>query len=294
MRGFMSNGRAVIALAVAVVLAVGCSDANGPSATMSVQLTDAPDTLLESTTVEIGRISLVTAGDQVISLTEAGGTYDLLTLQDGLTATMASLDIEPGTYLQLRLAVLAAEVTLKEGYLFTNGTRTFELQIPSGAKSGIKINLDNADGDPSPGIEVVSGANSLVIDFDVSQNFKLQGSPSDPGGIKGVTFTPLLRAVVGTASDTPVFGTISGTIVSETFAGVPGVTVEARLNRALDDVPATAVTDPSGNYTLQFLAPGQYVVQLIGVVTLDPPIFVDVGEGTDVTGVNFQVLGMMP
>jgi len=59
-------------------------------------------------------------------------------------------------------------------------------------------------------------------------------------------------------------------------------------------VPATAVTDPSGNYTLQFLAPGQYVVQLIGVVTLDPPIFVDVGEGTDVTGVNFQVLGMMP
>jgi hypothetical protein len=273
------GGLAAAALAAA---AMGCSDSTGGGdAQLTVQLADAPSDLYASAVVEIGRIELVPAEGAPIVVTENGGTHDLLDLQNGVAADLASLPIESGRYLQLRLVVNSASVTLAEGLTFNDGSQTKDLFIPSGAQTGIKINL-NDEGEA--GIDIVPGETILLVDFDVSQNFIIQGEPGTPAGITGVLFTPLLRAVVRN-----VAGSIAGAVTS---SGSPlaDATVRARLVDpgtidALQTAEATAVTDASGAYKIWFLAPGTYAVSVDGMTGEQTVV---VGESEDVTGVNFN------
>ena len=75
------------------------------------------------------------------------GRNVVLDLQNGVTAALGTLEIEPGFYRQLRLHVLDAEVTLHDTLYFRDGEQTKKLKIPSGAQSGIKINLGYGSGD---------------------------------------------------------------------------------------------------------------------------------------------------
>ena len=145
--------RAIGVLAtVAAVFGLACSDSNSTQeATVRVLLTDAPSNLIESAVVEIGAIDLIkqdsagacqTSGAcEHIRLTDHGGTFDLLDLQDGATATLASFVVDAGRYRQLRFIVESATVTLAGGYTFPDGSDTKSLIIPSGAQTGIKVNL---------------------------------------------------------------------------------------------------------------------------------------------------------
>lgn len=292
-------------------LVAGCGDVTGTgdvdgTARLRVLLTDAPSDMFEEVTVTVGAVTLIGADEvgaegEVIEgtrtiLTDAGGTFDLLKLRDGVTATLADLEIAAGRYEQIRMIVTDAEVTLAEGYEFAGGGRTQSLKVPSGAQSGLKINLSAADGaddmdgtggDPQPeGVEI-TGETTLVIDFDVCQNFKFQGNPDTPAGLKGVLFTPVLRAVVLEGA-----GSISGTVRDGAGAGVQGLTVRASMQDPGMMEPdqtkdATAVTGEDGTYTIRFLAPGTYDVSIDGS-SVDPQT-VTVGEGEDVTGVDFTV-----
>ncbi len=261
----------------------GCGDSTGSGAArLTVVVTDAPIDLLESATVQIGDVEIIPADGPPVLLTSDGGTHDLLTLQDGVTGNVASLEIEAGRYLQLRLMVLSASVTLKEG-LFNDGSMTKDLVVPSGAQTGIKINLDASDGDAnSAGIDISSGETVLVIDFDVSQNFKVQGNADTPAGINGFLFTPLLRAVVR-----DVAGSIAGTITPAANQSAEGITVMAELQAA--SVTATAATDAGGKYTIWFLAPGTYTVTVDGLTTNPASQSVTVGEAQNVVDVDFTV-----
>jgi hypothetical protein len=273
------GGLAAAALAAA---AMGCSDSTGGGdAQLTVQLADAPSDLYASAVVEIGRIELIPADGAPVVVTENGGTHDLLDLQNGVAADLATLPIESGRYLQLRLFVTSASVTLAEGLTFNDGSQTKDLLIPSGAQTGIKINL-NDEGEA--GVDIVPGETILLVDFDVSQNFIIQGAPGTPAGITGVLFTPLLRAVVRN-----VAGSISGTVMSAGSA-LADATVRARLLDpgtidALQTDEATAVTDASGAYKIWFLAPGSYAVSVDGMTGEQTVV---VGESQDVTGVNFN------
>lgn len=267
---------------------LGCGDSTGSGAArLTVTVTDAPIDILESATVQIGDVEIIPAEGAPVLLTNDGGTHDLLALQNGVTGNVASLEIEAGRYLQLRLVVQSASVTLKEGFEFSDGSRVKDLVVPSGAQSGIKINLDASDGDANnAGINISPGETILVIDFDVSQNFKVQGNADTPASINGFLFTPLLRAVVR-----DVAGSIAGTLTGESVQGitVTAEQTESGLQEALQTATATALTDATGAYTIRFLAPGTYTVTVDGRTATPTSQSITVGAAESVTAVDFSV-----
>ncbi len=291
-----------LAAIAAVSVFAACGDDTGPqdgTARLTVVLTDAPDPMFAEAVVEIGAVSLIPADGPPVTLTDAGGTHDLLMLQDGVMVDLATLDIDPGRYLQLRLVVLSASVTLAEGLMWSDGsTGPRDLSVPSGAQSGIKINLRNADG--PAGVDISSGETILVVDMDVSQNFKIQGSAGSPAGIRDVKFTPLLRATL-----MDVAGSISGTVTypSATPADeteLATITAEQVTSVLLGDMQTMMVSTVAGSdstYTLWFVAPGMYDVSAAATIDVggtdteftDGPQSVSVGEGENKTGVDFSL-----
>ena len=298
------RSRTPLVLASAVALAAGtagCGENTAPDglARLTVALTDAPSAMYEEATVEIGAVSLIPSDGPPVELTDAGGSHDLLQLQDGVMVDLATLAIDPGHYLQMRLEVLSASVTLAEGYEFADGTTSRDLAVPSGAQSGIKINLSTADGgNGGAGVQITPGESILVVDMDVSQNFVVQGNPDTPAGIQNVRFTPLLRASLH-----DVAGSISGAVTYP--SATPDEATElaeitADLNpgtsSVLEAMQTTMVTTPAGSdstYTLWFLSPGTYDVSAAATIDAveytDGPQSVPVGEGEAVTGVDFSL-----
>lgn len=269
-------------LAGALMLGACDNPAGLDQARVRIELTDAPSDYIAAAVVTIGRIELLSNGAAPITVVEQGGTYDLLQLQNGVTASLGSVDVEPGTYTQLRMIVESAEVTLADGYTFTDGSTTKSIAVPSGAQTGIKINLTPAEGEES-GVEIRPGETVLVVDFDVSSNFVMQGDAETPAGIQGFNFTPSLRAVVK-----DVAGSIAGTVTAPEGVKTEGLSVTATRDGAAEgEAPAAALVAADGTFKVNFVAPGTYTVTLP-----TPPaghtassVQVTVGEAQHVTGV---------
>jgi hypothetical protein len=200
---------------LALVLLFGaCEDATGPEGTGQVQilLTDAPTDYLSSAEVKISRVYLKAAEEEEGEETEEEGgksgavdlfndadnpmTFDLLDLQNGITGQLTgTTNVEAGDYHQLRMVVAEATVTLIDGYQFRDEEVTKTLHVPSGMQSGIKVQLSGP-------IEVTDQTLTvLTVDFDVDNNFVIQGNPETPAGIQGVLFTPTLKEKVRTEED---------------------------------------------------------------------------------------------
>lgn len=192
----------VMALAGAAALgALACGeDVSGPSdgtARVKILLTDAPADYIESAEIWVSHVYLQARDDDdpetdprvdLFNDPENPRTYDLMLLRDGVTADLtADVEVDPANYGQLRIIVDSAFVTLIEGYEFNDGTTTRSLKVPSGAQTGIKVQLTEP-------IEAEEGeVTVLTVDFDVNENFVLQGNPETPAGINGILFTPVLR-----------------------------------------------------------------------------------------------------
>ena len=192
-----SVGRRLSALlAVSMFAASACSDTTGvPTSQVQILLTDAPSDMIASAEVWISHVYLQGGGDDapddpgrvdLFNDPDAPLHFDLLMLQDGITADLTGLvEIEAGLYQGLRLVVDRAEVTLVEGLEFTDGTDTATLMVPSGDESGIKVMLTEA-------IDAVDGGSTTVtVDFDVDRNFVIQGGEGE-SAIQGILFTPVL------------------------------------------------------------------------------------------------------
>jgi hypothetical protein len=265
--------------ALALAACSGTTDAPAGMAHITVQLTDAPSVEFDSAVVEIGRVTLIPVEGDPIVITEEGGRFDLLDLQNGVTATLGDEIIPAGDYSELRLVVTSAYVGLADPYAFENGDTESSLKVPSGAQSGIKVKLRSMDADTMVPFVSIDENVVLVVDFDVHQNFKTQGNFDTPAGLKGVLFTPVLRAVVR-----DVAGSIAGAVRSEADSTpLPGFQVLAKLLG--DSVAASAITGEDGNYVIHFLAPGTYEVK-VDSLTAGPDTVV-VGESENVTGVDF-------
>ncbi|HUP00977.1 MAG TPA: DUF4382 domain-containing protein [Gemmatimonadota bacterium] len=157
---------------------------------LTVLLTDAPFPfeLVSQANVSISRVDIVSANEGILTIAEGEQTFNLLDLQNGVTAVLAQANLSAGTYPQIRLIVSSASVVLNDG-------ATFDLFVPSGAQTGIKVLL--------PDFSVDAGGNvTLTLDFDVSESFVVMGNPDTPAGIQGFIFKPVVRPL-GLADDDP-------------------------------------------------------------------------------------------
>src|SRR5690606_908483 len=190
---------------------IGCSedDSNGngePMGRMTIQLTDAPFPfdLVAEANVTIFKVDArlqdgiagdsVEVGSRFVILMEEEVPVNLLELSNGVTQELVDLDVPVGTYDLIRVYVQGVNVVLTDG-------RSFDLEVPSGQQTGIKIFID-------PGLTVAGGISSdLLLDFDVSRSFVANGNLDNVAGITGFNFKPVIKA-----SNLSTAGTLSGTV----------------------------------------------------------------------------------
>lgn len=165
--------------------------------------------------------------------------FNLLDLRNGITSDLLDISIGIGTYDQIKMHVIAAKVILKDG-------TEFQMKMPGGSMSGLKIQL-------VPELVVEAGVvNEVLIDFNVSKSFMVQGNMMSKHGIKGFMFKPVIRAMVERHS---------GRIEGKVFENDTTLIEEAHIQilRA-DTVFSSALTDNKGRYALIGIPEGTFKV----------------------------------
>lgn len=222
---------------------------------LSVQLTDAPfpfDLVAEANVtlfkvdarLKDGKQEEASEdGSRFVVLMEEEVPVNLLELSNGVTEELVDTDVPVGTYDLIRVHVKGVKVVLTDG-------RSFDLDVPSGAQTGIKIFID-------PGITVAGGLSTdLLLDFDLSQSFVAKGNIEVVNGITGFNFKPVIKA-----SNLSTAGTLSG-MVGSLDGETPFPLEEAQIT-VLDpnDMPITSgATNAEGQYTILGLDAGTYRV----------------------------------
>ncbi|SMG25906.1 DUF4382 domain-containing protein [Arenibacter troitsensis] len=258
-----------IALFVVTVL-VSCTDnddKNSDYGRLSVNLTDAPfpHDLVAEANVTIFKIDARYKGEMDINsevednsdasmtkedkssfvvLMEDEMEVNLLELTNGVTKNLVDLDVPVGIYDLVRVYVKGVNVVLTDG-------STFDLKVPSGEQTGIKIFI-------KPGLVVEGGLSAdLLLDFDVSKSFVAKGEGSTFENITGFNFKPVIKACnMSTA------GTLSGkvtTLQEEVAVGLEGAQVAVF---AADTLNTTTFTDADGKYMVMGLMAGSYDVEV--------------------------------
>ena len=129
--------------------------------TIKIRLTDKKleDEGVEAVFVDIARVDVVFEdGQPPVTVVENPGVYDLFELRDGVTTVLGVAELPPGTVGQLRLVLRAASIVV-------DGIE-HPLDVPSGAKTGIKIPLDAIVIEPGCEVDVLD----VLLDFDAEQS----------------------------------------------------------------------------------------------------------------------------
>lgn len=259
-----------IAMLVVFTAFISCTDnddKNSDFGRLSVNLTDAPfpHDMVAEANVTIFKIDARYKGDMDINLevddnsdssmtTEDKSSFvvlmedemevNLLELTNGVTKNLVDLDVPVGIYDLVRVYVKGVNVVLTDGSIF-------DLKVPSGEQTGIKIFI-------KPGLVVEGGLSAdLLLDFDVSKSFVAKGGGSKFENITGFNFKPVIKACnISTA------GTLSGkvtTLQEEVAVGLEGAQVAVF---AADTLNTTTFTDADGKYMVMGLLAGSYDVEV--------------------------------
>ena len=177
-----------------------------------------------------------------VTVLEEEVTFNLLDLQGGVMASLASAELAIGTYSQARLIVSSGHVTLTDG-------REFDLTVPSGEQTGIKLNFDFSI--------TTNDTTTLLVDMDVSKAFVPipGGDVNDASQIQSFTFKPSQSIRIVKIDAT---GSVSGVVMDESGDPISGVTVTA--SRDGQEITTTATTD-DGAFAMSGLEPGTYELQ---------------------------------
>lgn len=261
-----------VSIGLALLLAGGsCNaptgDTNDQTGTLSVLLADDPFPLdmVDSASVTIDSVVIRSVDEEggapFLTLSTAQATFNLLDLRNGVTASLTELEVPAGLYDLIRLYVSQARLVLTDG-------RGFNVFIPSGEETGIKIFID-------PAIEVVGGLSAeLLLDLDVSQSFVLQGNLNSPAGVNGFIFKPTLRAANLSTS-----GRINGTVTDGTNP-LGGAHVWVSQQDTVVTSTFTEETEAVGSYALLGLPAGTYTASatLAGYDTVSVDVTVAAGS----------------
>ncbi len=263
----MNFYKSIFLLAVLSTLVLSCSDENDTNnefGRLKVQLTDAPfpHDLVAEANVTVFKIdarykgtadmeedsmdsedmTLEASDDKRFTvLMEDEIQVNLLELTNGVTQTMVDVDVPVGSYDLIRVYVKGINVLLKDG-------TSYDLKVPSGEQSGIKIFI-------KPEINVNGGITSdLLLDFDVSKSFVAKGGINN---ITGFNFKPVIKV-----SNLSTAGTLKGMItekIEDENVGVEGVQVAVFI---ADTLNTTTFSDIDGGYMIMGLDAGSYTVEV--------------------------------
>lgn len=243
----MKKGLFFVLLAAVMLMGVSCNDNNENTGNLSVRLTDAPfrADLVAEATVTIDKVEARQSdkeeGKPFVTLTEEELSFNLLDLTNGLTANIVDVEVPAGSYNLFRLYVKSASIKLKDG-------RTFNMKVPSGASSGLKVFV-------KPEIVVSGGLSAeLLLDFDVSRSFVPTGDISSPDFNGEFNFKPVIKA-----SNVSVSGRIAGKVTDLEENPIESAQI---LLIVADTVNTTTFTDESGYYALLGLDPQTYKVKV--------------------------------
>ena len=247
-----------------------CGDSTGATGKLAVQMTDAPFPYSQVASVDVFvvRVDARSASTDSAGAADEGNmsgwttiatpnkSFNLLSLNGGVTTNLGSRTLSTVTYNGFRLIIDAAQssITLKDG-------SHPNIKWPSASRTGIKIDLD------SP-IAVTADSSVMVLDFDVGRSFVMRGNSVSQNGL---LFKPVIRAIARELT-----GKVTGSVHQDTQTGaaVAGATVEVlKAGTVLSDtvsanVVRTTSTDASGNFTVNWLLPGTYVVRATPPTTL--------------------------
>lgn len=261
--------RRIALLTSALLVLAACGTQPSGTSTVAVQMTDAPATEADHLYVDFGRIELMPTEDGedgVQTVAEEGGQIDVLTLTNGTVEDLGKVDVPAGTYHQVRIIVEDARLEF--------GEESFSVQVPSGAQTGLKVNID-------PPLVAAAGATNLVtLDFDASRAV-IETPPGSgnyllkPTGIRAVSEAGLL---LGSVADSATAEAIAGATIA--VVDQDGADVTSAITEA--DGAFRIVTLPTGAYDVEVSADG-YVSHLendvevtagavtdLGVLELDP------------------------
>jgi hypothetical protein len=251
----------VLVVPVALLALAGCtsnqsSNITGPEATgqLHVGVTDAPGDF-DAVNLVVDEVSAsrsdADGGWQVLST--GTSTVNLLTLQNGVFATLGDATVPAGTYHQVRLKLGAGSNVVVGGV-------TYPLTVPSGMSSGLKLNgaFDLTAG----------GVLSLQMDFDVSKSISLHGN--------GYRMDPVIRMRPATDA-----GAIAGLVAP---AGVP---TSVKVSQNGTEV-CTNWVNSDGSFKVAVLPPGSYDILVVDQGG-DALIF----NGVQVTGGQTTSLGTL-
>jgi hypothetical protein len=203
--------RAGIRLGAAAILGLtvglACQD-NDPLSPgqghLSVRLTDAPfpldqvesidvfvvriDTRINSGTEEEADEDLEENSGGWVTIASPNASFNLMTLQNGVSVPLGGADVTAGMYRSIRLVLDTdlSGVTLKDGTVLT-GTSTPSILFPSAGQSGLKVLL-------SQPIVLDAGEElEVLVDFDAGVSFVLLGNTILPNGL---LFRPVIHATL--------------------------------------------------------------------------------------------------
>lgn len=240
-----------------VFLAMGCMDDNdklGGEGHLNVYMTDAPFPyeLVSEVNVTISKVDARLAETEgeteseggFIPLMESEIAFNLLELTNGNTQQLVDMDIPAGTYDLIRVYVEGVSIVLEN-------SESFDLTVPSGSETGIKIFID-------PSLVVAGGLTTdLLLDFDVSRSFVPMGGTTLET-ITGFNFVPVLRA-----SNMSTTGTIAGFVTEEPEGSDPIALFNAQISviAADETVVTTTSTNAEGAYMIMGIDAGTYTIR---------------------------------
>lgn len=146
-------------MAIGAAVLSSCSDDDNIAVSnLEVWLTDAPIDGLDSVVVDIQQVRVKFSGDSTDdsgwqNLSTNSGTYDLLSLQNGVDTSIATGSFSSGTVKQMRF------VLGNNNYVVDTLGNKHALTIPSGGTSGLKIMLHKPLDEPNE---------TILIDFDAA------------------------------------------------------------------------------------------------------------------------------
>ena len=250
-------------VALLLIAVASCANDNttSPVGTLSLKLTDAPmhyDQFM-SASVTIDKIEIGNSQDanSFMTLSDTPMKYNLLELVNGMTSTMANVEIPAGDYDLMRLYISSTEMKMLNGDSFTYNMDQDGYSGSGMMQNGMMLNNQNRSIDIQldHSMTISNGSMSeFLLDMDVDESFMLEGVNYDNNmmmSMTGFTFMPTMRFV-----DMENAGTIEGT-VQDMNGNLPNATISLMHNGV---VYTNTHSNANGNYALIGIPEGTYTI----------------------------------